>query len=79
MTRCSFGSKPEKNTDPLFVYVAVMLPSRAVYYYSDRIKEKWTGKLTDATFFKDKSSADPLFALPNLQGDFEHKWVELQP
>jgi hypothetical protein len=58
-----------------------MLPSRSVYYYSDRLRPsqgKWTGKITDATFYKDKSSADPLFALPELQGSFEHQWVELQ-
>ena len=62
-----------------FVFVVVTVPGRVVYYYADQVPGKWTGKLSDATFFPDKSSQAPLAELKFFQGQEFHKWVELLP
>lgn len=68
---------------PKFVYVAVTLPDRRIYYYRD-IGDKWVTNLKDATLYLSKAHASPspMFSLYKLKTEkgalyLEHKWVEL--
>ena len=61
-----------------FLYAAVRLPSREVLYFSESAGGVFTGDITRAKVFPDKSYIAPLRALKFLDGEIEHKWVELQ-
>lgn len=61
-----------------FVFVAVLLPSRAVYYYRQEGR-CWTGDIARATLYPNRSSREPAAHLYRLKGEIEHKWVELAP